>query len=687
MIDATHYQATVTAVDSFTGTGTVSLAAGSWTDAALNLGGAGSDSVPIDRQNPTVVVDLVDGALSDGDSSSVVTFTFSEAPGASFTEADIQVSAGLTLNAGSLSMIDATHYQATVTAVDSFTGTGTVSLAAGSWTDAALNLGGAGSDSVPIDRQNPTVVVDLVDGALSDGDSSSVVTFTFSEAPGASFTEADIQVSAGLTLNAGSLSMIDATHYQATVTAVDSFTGTGTVSLAAGSWTDAALNLGGAGSDSVPIDRQNPTVVVDLVDGALSDGDSSSVVTFTFSEAPGASFTEADIQVSAGLTLNAGSLSMIDATHYQATVTAVDSFTGTGTVSLAAGSWTDAALNLGGAGSDSVPIDRQNPSVESVDASDLLITDADVGSGTFHVTVVFDQAMTADGSADPTLTFNPAVASTLTFSGDSWSADHTTYTANYNVADANVLQSGVTIDVTGAKDANGNTQTDYTPQAEFSIDTAPHADPNDFDDQATGSTVVTVGTVVHGTPGNDQIAGGGNSGNIIYGGAGNDTINGTGQGDTIYGGSGNDTLKGNGAEDLIFGGSGNDTIDGSNGSDIIIGGYGGDQLTGGNENDTFRFLDIKDSQPGAGSFDIIKDFTHNSDHLEFVGISGVTDIQEVVGSANTVDPHSISWFVDAANNQTIVYVNTTDTANHVDMEIHLTGTNINLSHTDIIFHA
>ena len=81
MIDATHYQATVTAVDSFTGTGTVSLAAGSWTDAALNLGGAGSDSVPIDRQNPTMAVDLVDGALSDGDSSSVVTFTFSEAPG------------------------------------------------------------------------------------------------------------------------------------------------------------------------------------------------------------------------------------------------------------------------------------------------------------------------------------------------------------------------------------------------------------------------------------------------------------------------------------------------------------------------------------------------------------------------------------------------------------------------------
>ena len=195
MIDATHYQATVTADDSFTGTGTVSLAAGSWTDAALNLGGAGSDKVPIDTANPTVMVEIVDGALSDGDSSSVVTFTFSEAP-VELHRADIQVSAGLTLKAGSLSMIDATHYQATVTAVDGFTGTGTVSLAAGSYTDAALNLGGAGSDSVPIDRQNPTMAVDLVDGSLSDGDSSSVVTFTFSEAPGR-LHRADIRASAG----------------------------------------------------------------------------------------------------------------------------------------------------------------------------------------------------------------------------------------------------------------------------------------------------------------------------------------------------------------------------------------------------------------------------------------------------------------------------------------------------------
>ena len=41
----------------------------------------------------------------------------------------------------------------------------------------------------------------------------------------------------------------------------------------------------------------------------------------------------------------------------------------------------------------------------------------------------------------------------------------------------------------------------------------------------------------------------------------------------------------------------------------------------------------------------------------------------------------------ARNNQTIVYVNSGNTANHVDMEIHLTGANINLTGSDILHHT
>jgi VCBS repeat-containing protein len=355
-------------------------------------------------------------------------------------------------------------------------------------------------------------------------------------------------------------------------------------------------------------------------------------------------------------------------------------------------------------------------------------------------------------------------------------------------------------------------------------------DPNDFDDQATGTEVITIGNIVHGTPDDDPtIAGGGNSGQTIYAGAGDDHINGTGQNDIIFGGSGNDEINGNGGDDLIYGGSGNDTISGSNDNDFIIGGYGADSLTGSGGNDAFRYVSaldsnvahfdtitdfkhgndtdlidltafglapasgeefhtngtatgvqttdaanffdvsgttyavvstqvgsdtyvyadlngngnfdaagdlvielsgftqtnlssgdflfsnssatpinstsggdvlvgtirndtfvfnaISDSQPGAGNFDTITNFMPSSDHIDLTAIAGANTVQGSVGTTNTVDAHSISWFLDTAKNETVVYVNTTDTANHIDMEIHLTGTNINLSGSDILHHT
>ena len=65
----------------------------------------------------------------------------------------------------------------------------------------------------------------------------------------------------------------------------------------------------------------------------------------------------------------------------------------------------------------------------------------------------------------------------------------------------------------------------------------------------------------------------------------------------------------------------------------------------------------------------------------------MANIQGQVAAANTIEANSVSWFVDNAHNETIVYVNTTTAANHVDMEIHLTGTNINLTGSDILHHA
>ena len=192
----------------------------------------------IDTQNPTLTVNIVAASLSDTTNGSNVTFTFSEAPGASFTDSDV-VTAGGTLSA--LVMDTPTTYHATFTATDGVTTTGSVSVAAGAYTDPVGNLGGAGSDTVSIDTQNPTLTVNIVAASLSDTTNSSNVTFTFSEAPGASFTDSDV-VTAGGTLSA--LVMDTPTTYHATFTATDGVTTTGSVSVAAGAYTDPVGNLG-----------------------------------------------------------------------------------------------------------------------------------------------------------------------------------------------------------------------------------------------------------------------------------------------------------------------------------------------------------------------------------------------------------------------------------------------------------
>jgi Ca2+-binding RTX toxin-like protein/citrate lyase beta subunit len=428
----TSYTATFTAADGFEGTGSVSVAAGSYTDAAGNAGTAGSDTVAIDTRNPTVLVDIVDASLSDGDNTSVVSFTFSEAT-TDFTIEDITVSNG-TLSGLSGS---GTSYTATFTANDGFAGTATVGVAAGSYTDAAGNPGEAGSDSAGIDTRNPTVMVAIVADSLNRVSNSSVVNFTLSEAA-TDFTIEDVAVSNGtLTGFSGS-----GTSYTATFTANNDLEGTGTVSVSAGSYTDAAGNAGIAGSDTVVIDTRNPTVVIDIVDASLSDGDNSSVVTFTFSEAP-TGFTVEDITVTNGI-LSGFSGS---GTSYSATFTANDGFEGTGTVGVAAASYTDAAGNAGAVGSDTVAIDTLNPAVTVEQAE----SQADpTAASPVLFTVVFSEAVTGFDAADVTLG-GTAGATTVVVTGSG-----TTYTLVVSgMANDGTVTAAIAAGV--AADAAGNT--------------------------------------------------------------------------------------------------------------------------------------------------------------------------------------------------------------------------------------
>jgi Ca2+-binding RTX toxin-like protein len=207
--------------------------------------------------------------------------------------------------------------------------------------------------------------------------------------------------------------------------------------------------------------------------------------------------------------------------------------------------------------------------------------------------------------------------------------------------------------------------------------------------------------------------------NIITGNAGNNIINGGLGADTMTGGAGNDVYyvdnagdkvveAANGGTDSVYStisyslpanvenlallgtgninGTGNtlaNSIRGTTGNNVITGGGAGDTLIGDGGSDQFVYNAIADSQPGAGKFDRISDFTAGSgtgaDKIDFTAVTGVTTIQGLIHPttpsetppATGLNAHSIAWYQDGT--ETVVIANANGTAGHVDMELVLNG--------------
>ncbi len=145
--------------------------------------------------------------------------------------------------------------------------------------------------------------------------------------------------------------------------------------------------------------------------------------------------------------------------------------------------------------------------------------------------------------------------------------------------------------------------------------------------------------------GDDVITGTALEGNYLYGGAGNDTINGHKGEDSLAGGTGDDTLDGKAGNDLLTGDAGNDTLkggagddrlrgdagndilDGGAGNDVLVGGAGTDTLKGSAGSDTFAF-DFFDSTLTQASMDTVSDFKiGHGDKLAFNFVFDSGDIQ------------------------------------------------------------
>ena len=288
-------------------------------------------------------------------------------------------------------------------------------------------------------------------------------------------------VSTTLGPNAGASGWSSNTTYVATYDVADANVTVPNVGIGVTLGEDAAGNVQTPynGTNNFNIDTQNPTVTsvtaspTMITDATVAAAQPAFSVTVQYSEAMKTTVAPAlafSTSVSSTLTFNAAASGWTDNTHYVAKYNVADANVTAFNVGVQVTLGQDAAGNVQVPynGTSNFSIDTQNPTVTSVTASPAMITDANVGTATFSVTVVYSEPMNT--TVPPTLTFTPGVASTLTFASGNW-PDNTHYVATYNVADANVTVPNIGIGVTLAQDLAGNVQVAYSGTNNFSIDT------------------------------------------------------------------------------------------------------------------------------------------------------------------------------------------------------------------------
>ena len=113
---------------------------------------------------------------------------------------------------------------------------------------------------------------------------------------------------------------------------------------------------------------------------------------------------------------------------------------------------------------------------------------------------------------------------------------------------------------------------------------------------------------LYGGPGADLLVGGEDDeddADDLYGDGGNDELQGGGGHDSLYGGSGEDRLFGGPGRDLLEGGGENDWLFGETGDDTLRGEAGNDRLAGGGGNDLLSGAAGDDSLAGGGGDDTL----------------------------------------------------------------------------------
>ena len=439
----------------------------------------------IDTTAPTVSITSDVGALKT-EETAAITFTFSEDPGNSFVwssnAGDVLVSGGTLGNISGTGLTRTATFTPTNNVVS---GTASIAINAGTFTDAAGNAGAPGTAPIlTYSTVSPTVsqvglssATGALNNLLNAGDvilarvvfSEAIVLNSTLGSPTMGLTIGSTLVQAAYVSGSGTtdfefsytiLAGQDDANGVAIPSAALTLNGSTLKSVAGNN-----LTLGNASvADNIlyPVDTSAPSVVITSAVASLRSGETS-LISFTFSEDPGTSFTDADITVSGG-TLSA--LTGLGSVRRSTFTPTPNLASGTVSITVADLSYTDVAGNLGTAGTTPiVSIDTSAPSVSTVALSSATGSlNNTLNSGdTLNVTATFDDVviLNTDGGL-PTLKLSIGAstvhATYVSGSGTNALVFNTTIVSGQTDTDGVALPANVlTLNGATLKDANGNT--------------------------------------------------------------------------------------------------------------------------------------------------------------------------------------------------------------------------------------
>jgi VCBS repeat-containing protein len=412
---------------------------------------AGSDSGTYTNDNLTRAGTLsFSGTSANGDSSSTVR-VFVDKNGNGVYDAGVDATATATVNNGSWTVngIDVSGF-----GDNTYKAYAQVTSSSGGLTSTRSN----GLD-VTLDRSAPTLAISSTPGTLKAGQTATI-TIAFSEDPGATFTwngsSGDVTVSGG---TLGAISGTGLTRQAIFTPDANNNSGTASITVAAGSYADAAGNAGGAGATpSLTFDTLAPAVGSIVRAGAATSNATSAAYTVTFDDSV-TGVDAGDFQLSATGTAN-GSVAAVSGSGSTYTIT-VNGIGGDGTLRLdlknGGTGIVDAHGNAaaGYTGGQAYTFDHTAPAIGSV---------AVPAAATYHTgqaldfTVDFNEAVTVDAAGG-----TPSIAVTLDTGGTVQAAyvggsGSTALTFRYIVAAGNADYNGVTL--AGAIALNGGSVRD-----------------------------------------------------------------------------------------------------------------------------------------------------------------------------------------------------------------------------------